>query len=145
MAKDICEANEKSGGIFFEKNGGEGHANPCPLIAPRFAEAWMLVIPSIHEQMCLFCLLQCGWGINGFKICCKGLHCFQLTKQRLLDFWCTTLSSILVLMPAAAKLFISFLYELKIKVAVASVYTVFIGNIMFGVTKMLLYLGPSAC
>ncbi|EGR1096227.1 hypothetical protein EFU17_06870, partial [Vibrio cholerae] len=69
----------------------------------------------------------------------------QLTKQRLLDFWCTTLSSILVLMPAAAKLFISFLYELKIKVAVASVYTVFIGNIMFGVTKMLLYLGPSAC
>ncbi|EET23628.1 conserved hypothetical protein [Vibrio cholerae MO10] len=24
MAKDICEANEKSGGIFFEKNGGGG-------------------------------------------------------------------------------------------------------------------------
>lgn len=43
------------------------------------------------------------------------------------------------------KLFILFFYEFKIKVVVVSVYIVFIGNIMFGVIKMLFYFGLSVC
>lgn len=62
-----------------------------------------------------------------------------------MDFWCIILLSILVLMFVVVKLFILFFYEFKIKVVVVSVYIVFIGNIMFGVIKMLFYFGLSVC